>query len=156
MKPFYQVKGVFFRRVADEYNPVVIDEIFKNNQPHLARQKAFALYQNYIEVLLESRGKEYISHKATILELQDFFNSYRQTKTIAGCEVEADFDKFLAIYLVELPETYTTLEGETDFKSKKLIHCIDKHLPSEYADLLLENLKYERKLYSQNGFEYIM
>lgn len=61
-----------FRTVANELNPVEVNEIFKNENPIIAREQAFNFYQDYIDVLLESKGKSYISHEETEKELQDF------------------------------------------------------------------------------------
>lgn len=146
MVPFYQVKGAFIRQVGNEDNLVVIDEVFKDDNPMVARRKAYDFYQNYIELLLESKNKHYISHKETVKELQDFFNSYQQAAGIEDLEIDMDFDKGLAIYLIESPETYTTLEGEVIFVNKKIIHYIDKEQVIKYKDLIMANRKYESRL----------
>jgi hypothetical protein len=149
---FYQVKGIFFRRMADENNPVVINKVFKDNNPIVAREKAFDYYQNYIELFLESVGKTYVSHEQTIADLQDFLNSYQPVKTVAGMEMESDFDKGAAIYLIESPETYTTVEGETVFTNKKLIHYIDKNINIDYKQLS-DSLCWEYYIYEKQKYD---
>lgn len=153
MIPFYQVKGTFIRQVGNEDNPVVIDEVFKDDDPIVARRKAYDFYQNYIELFLESKNKRYISHAETVRELQDFLNSYQQAANTEDWEIEMDFDKGLVIYLIESPETYTTLEGEVIFVNKKVLHYIDKDPVIKYKDLLLANLKYESKHIKQKSRE---
>ena len=153
---FYHVSGTFLRNAADETNPVVIDEIFEDNNPIVAREKAFCCFQNYVDVFLESRGKRYVSHKQTIRELQDFLNSYKpyQYSKIGKLKIETDWDTGAEIYLVTSPETYTTVEGKKVYLNKKLIHYIDKQMILEYEQTVFENLVYEYELYRQNGWEY--
>jgi len=154
-KIFYHLTGTFLRNAADETNPVVIDEVFVDDNPIAAREKAFGCYQNYIDVFLESRGKRYVAHVQTISELQDFLNSRKppQYSKIGNLKMETDWDIGAEIYLVETPETYTTVEGRTVYIHKKLIHYIDKQMKVEYKHTIFNNLAYEYGLYRQNGWD---
>ena len=149
----YHLTGTFLRNAADETNPVVIDEIFKDDNPIVAREKAFGCYQNYVDVFLESRGKRCTSHVETIRELQDFLNSRKSPHYSIIGKIETDADIGAEIYLVTSPETYTTVEGKTVYLNKKLIHYIDKQMIMEYKQTVFENLVYEYELYRKNGWE---
>lgn len=53
-KFFYQVQGTMFRSKGNENDLIEVNEIFKEENPIIARVKAFNHFQSYIEVFLES------------------------------------------------------------------------------------------------------
>lgn len=102
-KFFYQVKGTMFRDQNDQTNLIEVDEIFKDDNPIIAREKAFRCYQNYIDVFLESRGEVYTTHEEAVIALQDFVNSYKPGYFKIGntnvLELHVDYGKGLSISL---------------------------------------------------------
>lgn len=77
-KIFYHLKGTMFRSKKNETNLIEINEIFEDENPIIAREKAFNAYQNYIDVFLQAKEKEYISYEQTVIELKDFTSSYKR------------------------------------------------------------------------------
>lgn len=69
----YIVKSKLIRTKKDnKYEFLEFEDKFIEEEPILAREKAFNHYQNYIDVLLQSKGKSYISHNCTKEELKSF------------------------------------------------------------------------------------
>ena len=157
-KFFYQISGTLFRTKGNESNPVEVLKVFKNENPIIAREMAFNYYQNFIDVLLESKGKEYVSHEEMEIELQDFVNSYERKYFKLGgqiiAELDVDFDKGLNIYLVMADsEIYTSFQGEPIYEDKQLIHRID----NQFVDIKMElfhALRFEYSLYEKFEYEY--
>ena len=67
-----------FRSRGNDTNLIEVNEIFKDDNPIIAREKAFKCFQNYIDVFLDSKGLQYISHEETERVLHDFFNSHEK------------------------------------------------------------------------------
>ena len=93
--------------------------MIKDENPIVGREKAFRVYQNYIDVFLESKGKSYVSHEETEIVLKDFVSSYRRDfariggQAIGDMEIDFDYDKGMNIFLVMADSnTLTTREGE--------------------------------------------
>ena len=128
---FYQVSGRMFRTVANELNLVEVNEIFKNENPIIAREQAFNYYQDYIDVLLQSKGKSYFSHEETEKELQDFFNSYKKKnvkiagESIEGMEIDVDCDKGLGISLEDGTSLQCTKEHKLYTKNRGWVEAQD-------------------------------
>ena len=158
-KFFYLVSGTLFRSKADENNPIKIFEVFKDDNPIIAREKAFRFYQNYIDVFLESKGRTYVSYEESVIALQDFVNSYqRKFATIGGhvldeMEIHVDFDKGLNIFMIlSDSEPLTLPSGELYFDDSYHIHYIN----NEFMDLKREvfsNLRHEYSLYEKYGYD---
>jgi hypothetical protein len=160
MKPkiFYQLKGTMFRSKENETDLVEINEIFKDENPIIARENAFKTYQNYIDVFLQANNKEYISYEQTVIELQDFTNSYKREYWKIGNEIideiNLDFDKGLNLYMVyENSPIYQTVEGEKIYENKLLIHFIENKL-SDLVWNVLDNLFEEFKVYELNKYNF--
>ena len=122
-KIFYQLKGTMFRSKNNETNFIEINEIFVDESPIVAREKAFNTYQNYIDVFLQAKEKEYISHEQTVIELKDFTSSYKREFLKFGNEIideiDLDFDKGLNIYMVyQNSPIFKTVEGEVIYENK--------------------------------------
>lgn len=157
-KIFYQLKGTMFRSKKNERNLIEINEIFEDKNPIIAREKAFKAYQNYIDVFLQGKEKEYISYEQTVIELQDFTNSYKREFVKIGNEIideiEVDFDKGLSIYMVsENSPFYRTVEGEVIYENKLLIHFLENKL-SDLVWNVLDNLFEEFKVYELNKYDF--
>jgi hypothetical protein len=157
-KILYQLKGTMFRSKKNETNLIEINEIFEDDNPIIAREKVFNAYQNYIDVFLQGKEKEYISYEQTVIELQDFTNSYKREFVKIGneiiAEIDVDFDKGLSIYMVHKNSpTFVTLEGEKIYENKLLIHFIENKL-SDLVWNILDNLFEEFKVYELNKYNF--
>ena len=81
----YVVKAKLIRYInADDINFIEVEEKFENEKPILARNAAFSFYQNYIDVLLQSKGIKYQSDKQARKELQSFIDTGISTKIKIG------------------------------------------------------------------------
>ena len=153
--PFYQVRGTLFRTKQSDENPVIINEIFKDEQPIIAREKAFKCYQNYIDVFAESKGIKSDSFDEYNAKLQDFTNSYSNKIAKVGNvsigTIDVDFDKGLNVYLVLNDESFITKEGELIYENKKLIHSFDNNF-IDFTKEILEALKFEYAIYTERGY----
>lgn len=151
---FYQIRGTLFRSPQSKYNLVEIDKVFKNKSPIIAREKVFKYYQNYVDVLLESKGRAFINHEKAVDDLQDFVNSYQHETVDAhkGDIINADFDKGLYIYLIHGDSrTFKTVKGEVVYENKMLIHYFNNKL-SDFRGFVFKSLQKEYQLYCENGF----
>lgn len=72
----YIVKSKLVRRIETngEIEFLEFEEKFENENPIVARNQAFNHYQNYIDILLESKGEKYVSDKQAREELKSFTN----------------------------------------------------------------------------------
>ena len=70
----YIVKAKVIKKVIGK-EPVFseISEIFENENPIIAREDAFRYYQSWVDTLLQSKEKEYISDIEARKELITFF-----------------------------------------------------------------------------------
>lgn len=160
MKPamFYLVQGTMFRNKSDENNLIEVNEIFRDENPIIAREKAFNFYQNYIDVLLESKGKVYESHEKTAEELQDFFNSYKKAHTKFGDElnneIDVDYDKRLNVYMVMSDsKIITTYGGEQVYEDIHLIHSMNSQF-TDYDFYIYKALRLELSLYEKYNYDF--
>jgi hypothetical protein len=149
---YYKVEGTLYRTKGDETNLIEIDETFEDISPIVAREKTFNHYQSYIDVLLQSYGKEYVSHKKTVVELMDFFASGRKHKLLPDL---VDMDGIsLSIYMVKkTPEIFQNALGETDYQNKWRIHYIDNQ-SEDWSAYILKSLMYEYSTYVKNGYDF--
>lgn len=157
-KFFYLVTGTIFRCKNDETNLIQVHEVFKDDNPIAAREKAFSFYQNYIDVFLESMGEVYTTHEVAVRVLQDFVNSYKVKFFKIGDtiidEFHVDFDKGLNICLVMAnTKTITNPEGEKVYLETHPIHYIDNEF-TDFKMNVFNALKYEYSLYVKYGYEY--
>ena len=87
----YIVKAKLIRFIkGNEIDFLEFEDKFENETPILARENAFKHYQNYIDVLLQGKGKTYISDRQTREELNSFIDPGTTTKITIG-ESEVDF-----------------------------------------------------------------
>jgi hypothetical protein len=148
---YYKVEGTLYRTKGKEKNLIKIDETFEDTSPIIAREKAFSHYQSYIDVLLQRKGTEYVSHKKTVVELTDFFASGRKHKLLPDL-VDMDSTS-LSIYMVKkTPEVFQNALGETDYQNRWRIHYIDNQ-SEDWSAYVLKSLMYEYLTYEKNGFD---
>ena len=144
-----------FRSKGDDTNLIEVNEIFKDENPITARKNAFKYYQNYIDVFLDSKGLQYISHEETERVLQDFFNSHEKKYFKLGDdivdEINVDFDKGLSVYLVM--ENSKLSQGQTMFEGRMVIHYIDNQ-SVDIHDHVFNALLQEFALYEKYGYDY--
>lgn len=125
-------------------------ESFQSPDPLDARIKAFKQYQNYIDVLLESKNKVYHSDREARKELQSFITPTKPIKLKIGGEEFEFVDSIgngLGIYLVvDIP-----LEDNYDKKGDELlIHgIVDNYYALENPDHFLLGLEREYEYYKQ-------
>lgn len=156
-KFFYHVQGTMFRSKENESDLIEVNEVFKDEDPIISREKAFKHFHSYIEVFLDSKGKQYVSHDETVKDLQDFVNSYKKKhfqlsgNLIDEIGIDVDFDKGLNIFLVV--EKSKQENGQTIFEDRFLIHRIDNQLNNLYIEIFVALCK-EFELYEKNGFNY--
>ena len=65
---------------SNKINFVEYEQIFENENPIIAREKAFSHYQSIIDVLLQAKGKNYQSDKQTRKEILTFIDTGTSTK----------------------------------------------------------------------------
>jgi hypothetical protein len=147
---YYRVTGTLYRSKGDETNPIEIDKTFEDENPIVAREKAFSYYQSYIDVLLQSNGKEYVSHEKTVLELLDFFKSGRKHKLLPDL-VDMDGTS-LCIYLIKkIPEAFENALGDTYYQNKWQIHNIDSQ-SEDFSAYIFKSLMYEYSIYAKQKY----
>ncbi len=159
-KFFYLVKGEMFRSKGSDTNPVIVNEVFVEDSPISAREKAFNCYHNYIDVFLESKGLKYISQEETKKALKDFFCSYTpkfaEVPGVFGviAPIDVNFNMGLSIYLV-MADTgiYTSVEGEVIYEDKHLIHYISSQR-LDFRLNLFASLLYEFSLFEKYGYDF--
>lgn len=154
----YLVKAKLIRyKSANEIKFMEFEEKFEDSSPILARDAAFHFYQNYIDVLLEAIGKEYISDKQAREELQTFIRSGNKTKFyLHGIEFEFDnsSDNGIGVFLViDIPPL---LENDLLYHEGEelIIHGIGHPIWfSENPNILITELEDECKLYDYFNYD---
>ena len=158
-KFFYLVTGTMFRNKNDETNLIQVHEIFKDDNPIVARENAFKFYQNYLDVFLESRGEIYTTHEKAVSVLYDFMNSNKTgVFKIGNNEVidnlHVDFDKGLNICLVmSNSKTITFSGGGKVYLEAHPIHYIDNKFIDSKMNVL-DALEFEYSLYVKYKYDY--
>ncbi len=149
-KIYYKVVGALYRFKGNESDLIEIDETFEDENPIVARENAFECYQNYIDVLLQSKGEEYVYHEKAVSELNDFFISGRKHQLLPDL-VDMD-DTSLSIYMVKkTPDSFQAF-GETYYQDKWQIHSIDSQY-EDWSAYILKSLIYEYSFYIKNGYD---
>jgi hypothetical protein len=147
---YYKVEGNLYRSKGEDTNHIKIDKTFEDVNPIVAREKAFSYFQSFLEVLLQSKGKEYVCHEKGVSELVDFLKSGQKHKLFPDL-VDMD-DKSLSVYMVKkTPEKFKNNFGKTGYQSKWQIHYMDSQF-EDWSPYLLKSLIYEYSIYAKNGF----
>lgn len=161
-KFFYLLKGTLYRSQDNPNDLIEINEVFENDNLIEARERVFEVYQNYIDVLLESKETTYESHNKVYkilntfiekeIDLEDLLENHKPAK-FPQPDLVNDFDKGLSIFLISKDsKTFTTLEGEVIYEDKLLIHDLNSELPAvrEHMYVALEK---EYKIYKESGYD---
>lgn len=162
---FYLLKGTLYRTSTNPEDLIEIHVIFQNDNPIKARQRAFEVYQNYVDVLLQGIGADYEDHEMArnalkkFLEekekpsmLTDLMNKFREDDE-ALFKIENDFDKGISLYMVMADsKTFNTLESELIYEDKILIHDLNSELTG-VREHINKSLIKEYLLYKENGFD---
>lgn len=149
---YYKIAGTLYRSKGKEINLIEIDKTFEDLNPILARENAFNHYQSYLDVLLQSKGKEYVSHNNAVTELQDFLKCGQKHKIVPQM---VDMDGMsLSIYMVKkIPLAFQNVFGEPDYQDRWRIHYIDNK-QEDWSAYVLKSLMYEYSIYVSNGYDY--
>ena len=163
-KFFYLLKGTLYRSVENPEDFIEINEIFHDDNPIEARERALEVYQNYVDVLLQSIGEEYESHEMARLALKKFLEEKQKPSKLttlmnvgeeeeALFKIENDFDKGISLHMVMSDsKTFTTLEGEIIYEDKILIHDLNSELTG-IRDHIKKSLIKEFEIYIKYGYE---
>lgn len=155
----YVVKAKLIRyKSADEIKFLEIEEEFKNESPIVARGAAFNFYQNYIDILLQGKGKKYISDKQAREELNSFIETGTKTKTKFG-DQEFEFDDSLGngigvFLVVDIPKEESHELLPLKKNDEFLIHGIGKLIGGWHdTDSLIHDLDREFELYEHYNYD---
>lgn len=149
---FYIVRGGVYRSKGKTEDTIEFYEEFKNDSPIIAREKAFRFYQNYIDVFLESKEKEYISYEQSEEDLEDFFNSFQKKYSVLG-ELETDLGVGIEISFVHSNKViHTFKDGMVIYEGEEIIHGINKNY-RDFKEIYFENLKAEFTIYVKNNYD---
>lgn len=101
----YIVRAKIIRKLKakGEIEFLEFEDKFENANPIAARNAAFKHYQNYLDVLLEAKGKKYVSDKQAREDVDSLIKKNGTTKiTIGGKELDLkdSFDNGIGIFLV--------------------------------------------------------
>jgi len=101
---YYTVKAKLIRFIKNgEIDFLEFSEKFEHENPILAREMAFRYYQNYIDILLQAKGKEYISDSKAREELVSFYDPGTLTKIKFNeheFELSDSFGNGIGVYMV--------------------------------------------------------
>lgn len=154
----YLVKAKLIRHIkgSGEIDFLQFEDRFEHENPIVARNLAFKYFQNYIDVFLEAKHKNYQSDKQAREELKSFIDPETKTKIQIG-ESEVEFsDTFgngIGIFLiVDVPKhdtVYDDKQGDEVF-----IHGIGKiSYLSEDPDRLIFELQREYEYYTFYNYD---
>jgi hypothetical protein len=155
----YIVRAKLIRRLKaeGEIEFLEVEDKFENTNPIVARNSAFKHYQNYLEVFLEAKGKQYNSDKQAREDIDSLISKSTVTKLIMGgreLNLIDSFDNGIGIFLVidELnPEVQATSEKVGD---EIFIHGIGEISASNNnPDYQMSNLETELDLYKANSLD---
>lgn len=160
MKPafHYIVKAKLIRYTENkEIDFLEFEDSFENENPILARENSFKHYQNYIDVLLEAKGKTYISDKQAREELKFFIDPGTKTKIIFGkseIELRDSFGNGIGVFMVIDNPIQGQPESITDNKGDELlIHGIGSIGRYDDSQTLIEGLNSEYNYYEHFKYE---
>lgn len=153
----YVVKAKLIRHIkgSGKIEFLQFEDKFENENPITARNLAFKHYQNYIDVLLEAKQKNYNSDKQVREDLKSFIDPGTKTKIQIGereVEFSDDFGNGIGVFLiVDIPKPdkiYDAKKGEEIF-----IHGIGNITSLNHPDSLISELDREYDYYQYNKYE---
>ncbi len=154
--PFYYIVQAKLIRSSksNTQNLIEFERSFEHENPITAREQAFNHFQNYIDVLLEGKGKKYISDIQARKEIYTHIDSgTAQTFTNSKLKLSFndDYDKGISIYLV-IDTPIDNGDINMTVGDHLLIHSIE-HFDKNDLSVLIEGLLCENRLYTHYGFE---
>jgi hypothetical protein len=149
----YRVHGLLYKPGKPTTDLITVDRFFEEDEPIIAREKAFTFFQDYIEVLLQSLGKKYISYEQAINDLQPFVSTNEPIKNIIffgqTADMDPDYNKGLFIQFMSSEGDYFNISFHEEISSDYCeIHCIAKEVEQHY-DSLAVSLQYEYRVYEK-------
>lgn len=159
---YYVLKGTLYRSKDNPEDLIEINQEFKSNDPIEARKRVFEVYQNTIDVLLQSKAENYKSHDQARIALTDFIRNNHINLTgirttlnsfYDKFDTEIDFDKGLSIFLVHSnTKIFTTLEGQIIYEDKLLLHDLNSQIKGLKGNMF-NALLAEYKLFQKFGYD---
>ena len=130
-------------------------EKFEDDNPIIAREKAFNRYQSFIDVLLENKNKKYLSDRQARIDLNSFIDPGTKTKIKIG-EKEVEFsDSFgngIGIFIV-INKTIQNEICEDTNGDEFLIHGIGRIGSFDAPQDLIDGLDQEFLYYEQFDYD---
>ena len=153
---YYIVKSKLIRRIKQngEIEFLEFQEKFENENPIISRTQAFNHLQSYIDVLLESKGKNYISDKQAREELKSFIDP---SLNININKDDVDFINSLSYGIGVFMIINKPIDLEIPFSliDKEIcIHAIGERYFGNYdPDSIMSNLVEELEYYNHFNYE---
>lgn len=151
----YIVKAKLIRFIKNgEINFIEVNEKFENSNPIIAREEAFRYYQNYIDVLLEGKGKKYYNDNQARKELTSFIDPGTTSKFKIGeeeFEISDSLGNGIGVYLViDKPMQDNSIEDKVG--DEYLIHGIGS-IGRDDPQGLMDGLNEEFCYYEHYGYD---
>lgn len=142
----YVVKAKLIRLIkGNEIDFLEFEEKFESENPISAREKAFTHYQNFVDVLIEAKGKKYFSDKQARTELTSFINPGTNTKVKMG-DKEIEFSNSIGngigVFMV-IDQPIEDKIFEDRIGEEYLIHGIGRINFSDNPQSLMDALNHE-------------
>ena len=138
---------------SNTQNLIEFEKSFEHEEPIKAREQAFNHYQSYIDVLLEAKGKKYISDIQARKELYPHIDSGTAqvfSNNKLKLNFNDDYDKGISIYLV-VDKAVQTDELEVSVGEHYLVHSFE-HFDKNDLSVLINGLLTEFELFKQFEF----
>ena len=152
----YVVKAKLIRLIkGNEIDFLEFEEKFESENPITAREKAFAHYQNFIDVLLEAKGKKYFSDRQARTELTSFIDPGTSTKVKIGdkeIEFSDSFGNGIGVFMV-VDQPIEDKIFEDKIGEEFLIHGIGRISFSDDPQSLMDALNHEYWYYEQLNYD---
>jgi hypothetical protein len=152
--PFhYVVKGKLIRYIKDGIIDFIeINESIVNENPILARERAFEIYENHINVLLQGVGKSYVSDKEARKDLISFFKPDANNKQDEDFNFRASYGNGIGVFMViDQPIGAKTFEDKIN--DEFLIHGIGQIGFLDDPQTLMDGLNHEYWYYEHYSYD---
>ena len=150
----YTIKAKLIRFIKDGVIDFIeFNESFENENPILAREQAFKIYQNRIDVLLQGKNKKYISDKQARRVLISFIDTGTKTKIQVGeskIEFSDSYGNGIGVYLV-VDQPMEDDIFDDNVGDEYLIHGIG-NIGGEDPQGLMDGLNHEYRYYQHYGY----
>lgn len=147
----YILRGDIYREKGIDNEMVTFYKEFRNENLIIAREECFSSYQSFIDVFLQGINKEYISHKQTEKDFNDFIYSNKKATKLGLPYIENGVGISISFVSDETIEYQN--ENVTIYKEEISIHGIENESGNDLKSIYLKNLKSELEIYKQNNFE---